>query len=195
MDGSPVVTNDSCLLIAVEKQYIKGRGGVFKLNPSKEVENCVEWYFPTENFDYFGWKGGIIGSVGVNDYYESDRTKNIAAFVAIDGFMYVVKHNSIRQDTLVDGPRLENEYKTPELIFKAETGQSISTPIIVNNKLIAATYEGIYLYQYSPDFEFKQLAYLDLGEIEATPIAINGCVYIASRNGNLYCLGNRKYRD
>ena len=30
IDGSAIVTNDSCLLISVEKQYIDGEGGVFK---------------------------------------------------------------------------------------------------------------------------------------------------------------------
>jgi phosphoenolpyruvate carboxylase len=30
MDGTPVVTHDSALLITLEKQYITGKGGVFK---------------------------------------------------------------------------------------------------------------------------------------------------------------------
>ena len=36
-----VVTNDIRLLISVEKQYIDGEGGVFKLDPKKVLNNYV----------------------------------------------------------------------------------------------------------------------------------------------------------
>ncbi|MEM9023324.1 MAG: PQQ-binding-like beta-propeller repeat protein, partial [Bacteroidota bacterium] len=38
LDGTPVVTADSCLLITVEQQYIPGKGGVLKLNPQRPPE-------------------------------------------------------------------------------------------------------------------------------------------------------------
>ena len=41
LNGSPCVTSDSCILIPVEKQYIEGKGGVFKLDPSKEPDPCL----------------------------------------------------------------------------------------------------------------------------------------------------------
>ena len=60
IDGSAIVTNDSCLLISVEKQYIDGEGGVFKLNPKKSPDKCVEWYFPVIGSKIGSWQGGVI---------------------------------------------------------------------------------------------------------------------------------------
>lgn len=192
IDGTPVVTNDSCLLIAVEKQYITGKGGVFKLNPSKDENNCVVWYFPTENYDFAGWKGGVIGSVGINDHYESDSTKNVAVFAAIDGYTYFVKHREIRTDTIVDGPRREYTYKTAVLLHKEYTGQSISTPLVFKDKVIAAGYEGIRLFSYDINGSVEIISHLKLGEIEATPVVYKQKVYVASRTGYLYCLGQKE---
>ncbi|MBN1620336.1 PQQ-like beta-propeller repeat protein, partial [candidate division WOR-3 bacterium] len=90
LDGSPVVTYDSCLLVSVEKQYIPGRGGVFKLDPSKEPDSAVVWYFPTGDRRFGDWQGGVIGTCAVNDHYRENEDPALAAFVAIDGNIYVV---------------------------------------------------------------------------------------------------------
>lgn len=191
MDGSPVVTNDSCLLISVEKQYIAGQGGVFKLDPSEETDRAVVWFLPTENHDFVSWQGGVIGSVGINDYYKENDTPGLAAAIGIDGFLYVVNHSEIQTDKDVLGPDSLSYFPTPELVFKTYLGPSISTPIFVNNRLIVAGYNGIFLYEFDENLEFELLDKFAV-PIEATPIAWNGRIYIASRDGYLYCLGEAK---
>ena len=189
IDGTMPVTHDSCLLLAIEKQYIPGKGGVFKLDPSKPADSSVVWYFPTENRDYAEWEGGIIGSVTINDETRKPDDPYLACFTAIDGNFYVVEHTAISKKT-VKGPNLDHTYPTTELVFKYETGPAISTPIIVGGRMIVATYEGLYLFEYDDRLNFKLLdKRTDLWEVEATPVVHNGRVYLASRNGYLYCFG------
>lgn len=190
MDGSAVITNDSCVLVSVEKQYIKGKGGVFKLNPSKEPKEAAEWYFPVENNDFNGWEGGIIGSVGINDSYIKTDSTHLAAFVGIDGYLYVVDHKSIDTLQTVLGPDSVSFYPTPKLVYKEKIGPSISTPIFAQNKLIVAGYWGISIYEYNSDNEFVLLDKKS-GSFESTPIVYQNRIYIASRDGYLYCLGNK----
>ncbi len=191
MDGTPVVTNDSCLLVSVEKQYIPGKGGVFKLDPAQDGHDAVRWFLPTENHDFVSWKGGVIGSVGVNDHYRSDDTPGLAATIGIDGYLYVVKHEQIRQGITVAGPDSVSQYPTPELVYKTYLGPSISTPIFIENRLIVAGYEGLFLFEFNRDLEFTLLDRFAV-PIEATPIAWNRRIYIASRDGYLYCLGEEE---
>ena len=206
MDGSPVVTDDNCLLVSLEKQYISGKGGVLKLNPSKHADSSVVWYFPVNNHFFVFWHGGIIGSVSVNDKYKADldsfyHTKNgafatnkipsIAAFTAIDEYLYIVNTKKTSKNPKVWGPNKKKKYNKPELLFKYRTGTSISTPIIVQNKIIAATYKGIYLFEHDKDMNFSLLAHYKTGGIEATPIVHNKRIYVASRDGNLYCFGEK----
>ncbi|MDY6799919.1 MAG: PQQ-binding-like beta-propeller repeat protein [Bacteroidota bacterium] len=191
MDGSTVVTSDSCILVSVEKQYIKGQGGVFKLNPGKNPRNAVIWYFTTYNNDFAGWEGGVIGSVGINDRYICKNKPHLAAFVGIDEYLYVVNHQQIDSSKKVLGPDSLTIYNTPKLIFKYHTGPSISTPIFVNNKLIVATYWGIYLFDYDDQNNFVLLDRKP-GSFESTPIVYDGKIFIASRDGYLYCFGIKK---
>lgn len=190
LDGTPVVTEDSCILVPVEKQYIKGKGGIFKLDPSKPESEAVIWYFPTGNATLAGWRGGVIGSVGINDRTKLQDYPPLAAFIGIDGYLYVVNHKEIdRAKGKVYGPNRRKKYKTPELIFKKRIGASISTPIIVGNKLVAAGYGGIHLFEFDKNGNFKLLDKKYPGIFEATPIAWDGKIYIGSRNGYLYCFG------
>lgn len=188
MDGSAVVTNDSCIMVSVEKQYIKGKGGVFKLNPLSTPDKSVVWFFPVENNDFNGWEGGVIGSVGINDSYIQPDKTHLSAFVGIDGYLYVVDHRSIDESMKVLGPDSLTYYFPPKLIYKEKVGPSISTPIFVENKLIVAGYWGISLYEYN---ENNQFILLDKkpGSFESTPIVYNYKIYIASRDGYLYCFG------
>lgn len=191
IDGSPVVTNDSCIIVAIEKQYIAGNGGILKLDPSKEPKDAVIWYFPTGNKEFATWSGGVIGSVGINDFYnKNNKYPSIAAFVGIDGNMYIVNHKEIDSTKTVLGFDNTTRYPTPKLIMKVETGPSISTPIIVNNRLIAATYDALYLYEFDENLNFTQLDMKIYSAIESTPIVYNGRLYVACRNGLLYCLGS-----
>jgi outer membrane protein assembly factor BamB len=188
IDGSPVVTSDNCLLVAIEKQYIKGNGGVLKLDPSKPPSDAVVWFFPVKDKLFAKWNGGIIGSVSVNDNYNDGSFPSIAAFTAIDGNLYVVNYKSAADARTVTGFDGEQKYLAPQLLFKYNTGPAISTPIIIGNKIIAATYNGIYLFSFDKYMKFTLLDKA-LINCEATPVAIDGCIYIASRDGFLYCLG------
>lgn len=188
IDGSAVVTHDSCLIVTVEKQYIEGNGGVFKLNPRKKPSEAVVWFFPTENVDYSDWKGGVIGSAGINDSYNNGDMPYLASFSAIDGHLYVVNHTEIDSTKLVDGPNLKHKYYSPKLVYKYKTGASICTPIIVGNKIISAGYGGLYLFEFDDELNFEKVAKRG-GTYESTPTVHNKRIYVASRNGYFYCLG------
>lgn len=190
MDGTPVVSSDSCLLIAVEKQYIAGCGGIFKLNPRKPVSDCVEWYFPTGDFQFSSWEGGVIGSVSVNDTYNPDGMyPKMAAFTGIDGYLNVVQYDRIRKDTTVTGPDGKTQYPCPKTLFRKRIGPSISTPIFVKDKLVAAGYGGITIFGYDRAAFFHELSFHG-GIFEATPVADQGKIFIAARDGYLYCFGD-----
>lgn len=189
MDGTPVVTSDSCLLVEVEKQYITGKGGIFKLNPRKNTSECVEWYFPTGDIRFSSWDGGVIGSVSVNDAYNNGTDAHLAAFTGIDGNLNVVEYDKIKPDTLVDGPDGKTKYPVPVLHFRHHIGPSISTPVFSKSKLIAAGYNGINLFSFDGEGNFV-LQKTVTGNFEASPVTDNGRVYIASRDGFLYCFGD-----
>ena len=189
MDGSVVVTADSCLLVSVEKQYIHGNGGAFKLNPSKDPDNCVIWYFPVADSTLSSWNGGIIGSIGITDSYPEHNKKPLAAFTGIDGYLCVVSHTEVEPGKLVLGPDSLTLYPCPRLVYKKYIGPSISTPVFVQDKLIAASYYGIWLLIHDEENNFAVLDRFSTG-FESTPIAWNRKIYIASRDGYLYCFGS-----
>ncbi len=192
MDGSAPATDDDCLIIAVEKQYMPGQGGAMKLDPSKTGKDAVVWYFPTENKKWFHWEGGLIGSVSVNDSYVDDNERHIAVFVDVAGHLYVLEHDKIENGKTAIGPDGKTKYPMPKLLFDEKIEGTISTPIIVKDKIIAATDKGLFLFKI--DLEQNKLILLDKVpdlEIDATPIAVDGKVYIASRNGYLYCFGEK----
>jgi len=193
MDGSPVATEDSCILVTVEKQYISGKGGVFKLDPSKSESEAVRWYFPTNNATLAEWKGGVVGSVGVNDRTRPENHPYFAAFIGIDGNLYVVNHKEIDENKgKVNGPNNKKTYPTPKLVFKKRVGGSISTPIIVGNRLVATGYGGIHLFEFDEKGNFELLDKKYMGSFEATAITWDGRIYVGSRNGYLYCFGEKE---
>lgn len=191
LNGSPTVTSDDCLLIPVEKQYIEGRGGVFKLDPSKDPDKSVVWYFPVEDTNWYHWEGGIIGSIAIDDAYNPGQTTNLAAFIAVDGFLYVVDHKSVEPDQQVLGPDNKTSYHKPKLLYKECFGGTISTPIIVSNKLVAPLDSGLYLFEFNKDYQFKLLDMVDGIQIDATPVAWDKRLYVASMDGYLYCFGEK----
>jgi hypothetical protein len=67
-------------------------------------------------------------------------------------------------------------------------GSSISTPIFVGNKICAASYSKICIFEISEHYQLQLLAMFK-GVFEATPTAYHGMVFIAAKNGFLYCLG------
>ncbi|MBU0763775.1 MAG: hypothetical protein KJ607_02955 [Bacteroidetes bacterium] len=190
MDGTPVVTEDSCLLVTFEKEYIKGRGGVFKVNPSGVPDSSVVWFFPVGNKFFAKWNGGVVGSAAVNDCYRKGNIPSIAAFSGVDGYLYIVNHRKLSGKT-EKGPDGKTLYPAPELICKYKTGPSISTPIIVGNRLVAGGYNGLFLFEFDDEMNFRLLEWKS-GLFEATPVADNGNLYIASRDGYLYCFGGEE---
>ena len=189
LNGSPVVTEDSCLLVPVEKQFITGNGGLLKLNPAKSPEDALVWYFPVGNLHLLSWDGGVIGSASINDKYKSSKTKSLAAFSGIDGYLYVIDYKSLEGTTKsFDGKTTVDK---PELVFKYKIGSSISSPIIFKDKLISCGYGGIYLFRFDEDYNFTLIEKKNYN-FEATPIVYNGKVFVASKDGWLYCFGDEE---
>lgn len=189
IDGSAVISENGKLFVSIEKQYIPGKGGAFMIQPT-DTAPIVEWFFPTPNTDFAGWKGGVIGTISINDQSNVFPDLNLAAFSGIDSLMYVVNYSQINQHQTHFGPNLNEIYPMPELFFKYNIGRSISTPLIIGDKIVACSYNGIYLFQIHPDHQVVLIDYMDLGEVEATPFVYDRRIYIASRNGYLYCLGD-----
>ena len=122
----------------------------------------------------------------------------------------------VAQDALTDGtvpgPDLDRPYHTPKLIAKFNVGGGISTPIMVDDTIVAAAYDGI-LHIYgvkwhtaekgdagalkSPDggwftVKVKETdSFSGGGAFESTPVMWKGRVFSGSRDGSLYCIGDR----
>jgi outer membrane protein assembly factor BamB len=188
IDGSPVITSDGCIIVTAEKQYIKGHGGVFKIDPNRPDTNCVVWFYPTGDRNYADWKGGIIGSACINDSYS--KGIKLAAVTGIDGILCVFDHMKLA-DSLVEGPNKKHLYPSPKVVFRKYIGPSISTPIFTEKNLLAAGYKGLSLFQYDSTGITKHIKTIK-GVFEATPSINQGNVFIASRNGYLYCFGKSK---
>ena len=74
-----------------------GGGGALMLDPEKSGSKAVRWLFPTGDRTLGDWQGGIIGSVAVNDTYDPwGRRPRLAAFIAIDGNLYVVAQDALK---------------------------------------------------------------------------------------------------
>lgn len=212
MNGTTVPTASGKLLVPVEKQYIDGRGGMMLVDPAKPADADPEWYFPTGNARLGDWRGGVIGSASVNDAANADgRHPALAAFSAIDGNLYVVAQDVLTGEE-VEGPNGEKGLATPRLVFSANIGGSISTPIIVGDCIVAAGYdETVHLFRItyrkareSDDgalpgrtgdwwtVAIRETARQNIGaSIESTPILWDGRVYVGARDGYFYCLGER----
>ena len=212
LDGTPVPTVDNRLLVTVEKQYIEGHGGVYLLDPSKPPEDAVVWFLPTEDRDLSEWEGGVLGSVAVNDSSNRDGSRPaLAAIIAIDGYLYVLSQDTLAKGR-VKGPNRENGLRTPVVVAKVWMNGGIATPIIVGDRIVAAGYDRmVHLYKLtyakaaegdpgalpSADGNWwtvrvtETASFSAAGDFEATPVAWDGRVYVGSRDGNLYCLGDR----
>lgn len=190
IDGTAVVTEDSCLLVAVEKQYIDGYGGLLKLDPKQTPAKAAKWFFPTDNIPFTLWEGGIIGSAAVNSSYKKDSQVELAAFTAIDGYFYVVNTKEVEPNISVCAYDSSLFLPQPKLLFKYKTGPSISTPLIIGNKVVVTTYKGIYLFEFDQALNFSLLARNKI-RCESTPFVDDKKIYVASRNGYLYCLGKQ----
>lgn len=213
IDGTTVVNRDGKLLVGIEKQYIAGMGGAVMLDPAKPPAQATMWYFPTPNRGIAEWKGGLIGSVSINDESNTDGSRPaLAAFNSVDGNLYVVSQDQMasKRVTLFDG---KGSYPTPVEVARLRIGASISTPVIVGDAIVSAGYDNhVHLFRIeyadpassgtgvvlaAPDgsrwkVRIKPVAtFKAKGAFEATPLVWKGRVYIGSRDGYLYCLGQR----
>ena len=194
LNGSAPATNDDCLLIPVEKQYMPGNGGVMKIDPSKKGHESVVWFYPTPNKKWYHWDGGIIGSVSCNDAYVDEKDDHFAVFLDVTGELTVVDHKNVEKKKTVLGPDSITSFKTPKLIAKVNIPGTIGTPIIIKDKIVAPTDNGLFLYQLvkqKKKYELKLLDKVEGLEIDATPIVWDKKVYIAVRDGYMYCFGEK----
>ncbi|MDY7022646.1 MAG: hypothetical protein SWJ54_15030, partial [Cyanobacteriota bacterium] len=210
LDGTVAISKDNKLFCAIEKQYIPGKGGVIKLNPEKPPQESVEWFLPTGNANLKSWKGGIIGSVTINDEYNPDGFPALFATNAMDGYVYIGSQHQIT-GRKVQGPLLRRNYETPVIAFKQKIGPSISTPIFTDGyKLVTAGYNGVYLFtlyweEAKPDDtdalenargEYYRLKVEQAGRFkpgisfESTPVVWDNKIIICGRDGWLYTLGS-----
>ena len=209
LNGTLAISDENKLFCAVEREKIPGRGGVFKLDPNKPPQEAVEWFFPTLNRGFSTWKGGIVGSVALNDEYRSPEIPALFATNSIDGNLYIGSQHQIT-GTQVKGPFLQKTYNTPFVAFQKRLGASISTPVFTDgNRLVAAGYNGVYLFQLnfepttsaepnalqSDGGNFYRLRVEEIGRFkpgisfESTPVVWDGIVRICSRDGWMYTLG------
>ena len=214
LNGTPVPTKKGLLLQAVEKQFIKGKGGMLALDPGKPAGQAAVWYFPTGNRKVGDWAGGIVGSAAVNDEYNPDGTyPALCAFNAIDGYLYVASQDTM-SDATVAGPNLEKGLKTPVRVAKIWNGGAVSTPLLFGSALVSASYDQrvhLFAIEYTPaqkgdagalpsangDGSYWTVSLKERdqffagGGFESTPTLWNGRVYVGCRDGWFYCLGDK----
>jgi len=207
LDGTPCTTKDGKLLVTIDREFIKGRGGVLMLDPTKKPADAAVWYLPTENHNFATWTGGIIGSAAVNDDYDPDGSRPaLGAATAIDGNLYVFSQDQTAGTTVVfDG---KTRMPKPVVVAKRYIGGAISTPIFCDDHIIAAGYDArVHVYRIVYDAKggggtalrarngrtvrvsLVETDTFRAGSFESTPVVWNGRIYIGSRDGFLYCLG------
>ena len=189
LNGTPAITQDSCLLIPIEKQHIPGNGGLLKLNPAKDPEESVVWFLPTGNKSFLDWQGGIVGSPAVNTLYSKVSGKSLAAVNGIDGYLYLIDTDSVISNEKVTGFDGKSLFATPIVYDKFKMGASISSPLMINDAVIAGGYNGLHLFRITPELKLE-LVDLFRTSLEATPIVYDGRIYVGSRDGYLYCFGD-----
>ncbi|KPK93945.1 hypothetical protein AMJ80_05710 [bacterium SM23_31] len=209
LDGTIPISNEGKLFCSIEKQYLPGNGGVLKLDPDKEPEKSVEWFLPTGDREFSVWQGGVIGSVALNDEYIDDDLPHLFAVMGIDDYLYVGSQLETTGEK-VEGPHNKNYYKCPKVIFCKNIGPSISTPIFTEgNKLVAATYNGVYLFKINFErtdnpnkyslsgangekyniFVEQESHFNKVLPFESTPVVLDGLVRICCKDGFMYTLG------
>ncbi len=184
LDGTPTVTDDSCLLVAVEKQYIIGQGGVFKLDPRRSPAEAAVWFLPTGNRRFFDWEGGVVGSVTVQD--------SLAVFRAIDGNLYLVNHYLLEPDKTARFN--QRDYPRPKALVKIPLSPAIATSLIIDDRILTVGYDPkLRIYDIVRSGAAVSLAPRDslvvTGFFESTPLVWNGRIYVGNRNGWFYCIG------
>lgn len=125
----------------------------------------------------------------MNTLYEKINNRNLAVVSGIDGYLYLIDTDSINASGKVKGFDNSRFFNSPVIYDKYKIGQSISSPLIIDDIVIAASYNGLYLFRVND--ELKLMLTDDFRTtFEATPIVYDGKIYIGSKDGFLYCFGN-----
>ncbi len=211
IDGTPVVTNDQKLLITIEKQYVPEQGGAYLLDPTKPPSKAVVWYYPTPTKGFGEWAGGSVSSFTTNETYNDGSRPRLAAFNTVDGPVRIISIDQVTSKKAT-GPGPAGPAPAPVEVFTDAIGGSISTPVLVGDRLVTAGYGSrVHLYDLtysetkkgaegalqSPDGRWwrvrvkKAASFTGGAAFEATPLVYGGRVYIGCRDGYLYCLGER----
>lgn len=186
-NGSMPLTNDGHLLLGIEKQAIRGQGGVVKFSPNGQVK----WFHPFPDRKWYTWQGGVVGSPAVNHRYPSTVSKDLAVFVGIDGNLTLVNHKKTMPGKSNWCPRQLKQYPAPLVLDVVKLPQgSISTPLFVGDRIVIGYDNGMDLYQVTPAGKMVRLDRLSGPMFDATPVVWNGRVYAGSKDGFLYCLGD-----
>ena len=115
----------------------------------------------------------------------------MAAISAIDGFLYLVEHDQL-DTSMTWGPNLKHQFPMPKFIASRWIGQSISTPLMIDRSIIAASYSGVSLFKFNSKGKLYRVERRYIGGIESTPFVFDKRIYVGSRDGYLYCLGKLK---
>jgi hypothetical protein len=183
------VTNDGCLLLGIEKQFIPGSGGVMKINPRKRGKAAISWFLPWADHAFCEWQGGIVGSVTTNARYGKDAPGggNLGCAVGVDGVLRIFDYTRLSGKTHL-GPREDQSYPMPLVTCELKLPDGcISTPIFVKDKILIGYDSGLDLYQVSNEGKLSLKSRIRGRMYDSTPIVWNGRAYIASRDGYLYC--------
>lgn len=189
LESTMPVTNDGCLLLGIEKQFIPGSGGVMKINPRKRGTAAITWFLPWADHAFYEWQGGIVGSVTNNARYGKDAPGggNLGCAVGVDGVLRVFDHTRLSGNNHL-GPREDQTYPMPLVTGEIKLPDGcISTPIFVKDKILIGYDSGLDLYQVSAEGKLSLRSRIRGKMYDSTPIVWNGRAYIASRDGNLYC--------
>ena len=216
MNGTIVVSKEQRLYVTIERQYIKGYGGVYKLNPLRPADpaQAVDWYFPivepkTDSHALLG--GGIIGSVAINDEYFSKEKVPLVATNTMKGTFYLLSQTTLEKKQ-VWGPNEAHKHATPRIVFEKFIGGTLSTPIFSDgNLLITSGGGGIYIfklsYERTTDTDPRGVRNVDGipyrvsvnlqqhltggGTFEATPVVWKDKLIWACRDEYLYIFGQK----
>lgn len=185
IDSTVAVTPEGRLLVGMERQYVD-HGGTYLLDPEKPPGEAVVWFFRTQDHGIAEWSGGVVGSVALHP------SAPLAAFCSVDGSVYMVRTDVI--DGANTGPDGVTEYPRPKVVFTGYVGGSISTPAMVDDRMVAVGFDDtVHLYSIGTEETGYVVTEIDTftsdGPFESTPLICDGRVYVGCRDGYLYCLG------
>ena len=215
LNGTAVPTQKGLLLVPVEKQYIKGKGGMLALDPAKPPDKATAWFFPTGNRKVGDWAGGIIGSAAVNDEYNAGgKHPALCAFNAIDGYVYLVSQD-VMAATTVAGPepregarRRRSRWRGSGTAAPSRRPSCSATgwsPRATTSACTSSTSPTRRPRRATPARCPARTAtasywtvtlkerdqFFTGGGFESTPTLWNGRVYVGCRDGWFYCLGDK----